>query len=81
MIPDMRPTYQINYKELNICLDSIAYIYYKLILLDIIFFRSMHYAPAPSISGNLWWQPCQVPRKETALSGTLALELETELLE
>ena len=30
---------------------------------------------------NLWWQPGRAPPKETAGSGTPALELETELIE
>ena len=53
MTSDMRPTYQINFKVLNICTSAL----------------------------NLWWQAWRAPRKETAGSGTPALEFKTELIE
>ena len=53
MTSDMRPTYQRNFKVLNICTSAL----------------------------NLWWQAWRAPRKETAGSGTPALEFKTELIE
>ena len=50
--------------------------YYRLLLLD----KNKNIGLCTS-AFNLWWQPCRAPCKETAGSGTPALELETELLE